>query len=239
MFRDYARALGELAGASVTLRPFDSLSSGRAKSVAVNWHCGLLKQPACSCRCCAGILDGLRDVSVAKPCACGPVVPVRSGRELVAMLQFSPVPHPTAGSNSRRWKAGVTLLRLLADSLSRLSNQLLIQRRNTEPELIQQTKEFILKNVGTDLSLGLLARQLRTSPFHLSKLFRKSTGLTLTEFIARARVERVKAELLRPNARVSEVAFQCGFQSLTQFNRVFLKLSGQSPTGYRRELRKD
>jgi AraC-like DNA-binding protein len=46
--------------------------------------------------------------------------------------------------------------------------------------------------------------------------------------------EKAKNLLLNPNARVSEVAYRVGFQSLTHFNRVFRKLTGHSPTGYRR-----
>jgi len=49
------------------------------------------------------------------------------------------------------------------------------------------------------------------------------------------RIERVKELLLRnPNLRVSEIAFETGFQSLTHFNRLFVKLTGESPTKYRK-----
>jgi AraC-like DNA-binding protein len=42
--------------------------------------------------------------------------------------------------------------------------------------------------------------------------------------------------LLNPNYRVSEIAFEIGFQSLTHFNRIFKTIAGQSPTEYRRQL---
>jgi AraC-like DNA-binding protein len=51
--------------------------------------------------------------------------------------------------------------------------------------------------------------------------------------LARIRVEAAKKMLLNPNARVSEVAFDAGFQSITHFNRVFKNLVGQAPTEYR------
>jgi AraC-like DNA-binding protein len=47
----------------------------------------------------------------------------------------------------------------------------------------------------------------------------------------------VKELLLNPNLRISEIAFQTGFQSLTHFNRTFLKLIGRSPSEYRARLR--
>ena len=49
-------------------------------------------------------------------------------------------------------------------------------------------------------------------------------------------IEKAKNLLLNPNLRVSEIAFEVGFQSLTHFNRVFKKLLGQSPTEYRAQL---
>ena len=58
-------------------------------------------------------------------------------------------------------------------------------------------------------------------------------GLTFTDYLARVRIEKAKTLLLAPNRRVSEVAYEVGFQSLTHFNRVFKAITGQSPSGYR------
>ena len=55
-------------------------------------------------------------------------------------------------------------------------------------------------------------------------------------FLSRVRIEKSKNLLLNPNLRVSEIAFEVGFQSLTHFNRVFKKILGQSPTEYRVQL---
>ncbi|MGB8804163.1 MAG: helix-turn-helix transcriptional regulator, partial [Chthoniobacterales bacterium] len=54
-----------------------------------------------------------------------------------------------------------------------------------------------------------------------------------TDYLARVRIEKAKALLLDRNRRVSEVAYDVGFQSLTHFNRIFRKIVGRSPTNYR------
>jgi transcriptional regulator GlxA family with amidase domain len=64
-------------------------------------------------------------------------------------------------------------------------------------------------------------------------LFKRATGMHFTEHLSRVRVERARNLLANPHLRVSEVAFEAGFQSLTHFNRVFKKILGQSPTKYR------
>ena len=50
------------------------------------------------------------------------------------------------------------------------------------------------------------------------------------------RIEKSKNLLLNPNLRVSEIAYEVGFQSLTHFNRVFLRIVGRSPTAFRESL---
>jgi AraC-like DNA-binding protein len=74
------------------------------------------------------------------------------------------------------------------------------------------------------------------SAFYFCKIFKSATGVTFTDYVARARVEKTKQLLLNPNMRVSEAAFEAGFQSLSQFNRVFRRVEGQAPSSYREHL---
>jgi AraC-like DNA-binding protein len=64
-------------------------------------------------------------------------------------------------------------------------------------------------------------------------MFKKATGLTFTEYLGRVRIEKANALLLNPHLRISEIAYDVGFQSLTHFNRVFRDITGQSPTAFR------
>jgi len=77
---------------------------------------------------------------------------------------------------------------------------------------------------------------VNTSVFYFCKQFRKATGLSFTEFVSRTRIEKAKNLLLNPNLHITEIAYAIGFQSLTQFNRTFKKIMGQSPTDYRGNL---
>jgi AraC-like DNA-binding protein/ligand-binding sensor protein len=134
--------------------------------------------------------------------------------------------------------SATNLLSIFADHLSMKSNQLAVQQANAEPPVIARAKQFILDHLHEDLSLGQVATAVHTSIFYFCKLFRKVTGITFTEFVSRARTERAKSLLLNPNLRVSEIAYEVGFQSLTHFNRVFKTVAGESPTAYRDRLPK-
>ena len=135
--------------------------------------------------------------------------------------------------SKREHDAMITLLRIFALQLASISNQVLVRQQNVEPPMITRAKDFIAKNQIEALSLGQVARAVNTSTFYFCKMFKRSTGLNFTDYVSRIRIEKAKNLLLNPNLRVSEIAFEIGFQSLTHFNRVFKKIVGESPTEYR------
>jgi AraC-like DNA-binding protein len=139
---------------------------------------------------------------------------------------------------NEQYSSFVKLLKVFADHISMVSNQILVREENTENPMISRAKSFIEDNQAEDLSLAKVARAVNTSTFYFCKMFKKATGLTFTEYLGRVRVERAKSLLLSPHARVSEVAFEVGFQSLSQFNRVFKRITGLSPSEYRARLPK-
>ena len=130
------------------------------------------------------------------------------------------------------------LLGVFADHLSMKGNQIALQQAKAEPPVISKAKQYIEEHHAEELSLGQVAAAVHTSAFYFCKLFKRSTGFNYTEFVSRIRAEKAKNLLLNPNLRVSEIAYEVGFQSLTHFNRIFKKIVGQSPTEYRLQLPK-
>jgi len=138
--------------------------------------------------------------------------------------------------NSRQHESVVKLLAIFAQHLSMVSNQVVVQQENTEPPVIARAKQFINEHQTEDLSLGQVAKAVSMSTFYFCKMFKKITGINFTDYLSRVRIEKAKNLLLNPNLRISEIAYEVGFQSLTHFNRVFKKITGQSPTQYRGQL---
>ena len=137
---------------------------------------------------------------------------------------------------ARQHEAVIKLLSIFAQHLSILSNRILVQHENAEPPLITRAKAYLQEHQTESLSLGRVSKAVNSSPFYFCKLFKKATGLNFTDYLSRIRIERARNLLLNPNLRVSEIAFEVGFQSLTHFNRVFKNTVGQSPTRYREQL---
>jgi len=142
----------------------------------------------------------------------------------------------TRSMPARQHESAVKLLSIFAQHLAILSNQILVRQENAEPPVITKAKKFIEDHQTEDISLGDVAKAVNTSTFYFCKMFRKITGINFTDYLARLRVERAKNLLLNPNLRISEIAFEVGFQSLTHFNRVFKRVLGQSPTDYRLQI---
>ena len=102
-----------------------------------------------------------------------------------------------------------------------------------EPVEIWKARKFIHEHLGEEISLMKVADLVNISPNYLSEKFKRVTGLNFVDYVARRRLEKA-CDLLRDRQlRISEIAFAVGFQSLSQFNRVFRRLSGKSPTEYR------
>jgi AraC-like DNA-binding protein len=98
---------------------------------------------------------------------------------------------------------------------------------------IWKARKFIEGHSAEELSLSKVAKAASISRNHLSERFKQVTGINFVEYVARTRFEKACELLADGDLRISEIAFEVGFQSLSQFNRVFKRLSGKSPTAYR------
>lgn len=136
----------------------------------------------------------------------------------------------------KQYDSILRLLTIFALHLSALSNQLMVQGAAADAPGVAKARAFIAEHYSDELSLGEIARVVNMSTFYFCKAFRKATGMTFTDYLARVRVEKVKNLLMNPQKRVSEAAYAAGFQSLSQFNRVFRRIAGESPTTYRERL---
>jgi AraC-like DNA-binding protein/ligand-binding sensor protein len=134
------------------------------------------------------------------------------------------------------YEATVRLLGTFAQHLSMVTNELMIREAAAEPPAVSRARAFIAEHMGEPISLEQVAQSAHMSPFYFCKVFKAAIGLTFTHYLARARVEKTKQLLLNQHTRASEAAFEAGFQSLSQFNRVFRRIVGESPSSYRENL---
>lgn len=139
----------------------------------------------------------------------------------------------------RQYDAVVKLLEFFAQHLASLSNQILMQGTLGENPAIERAKTYMAAHQNEALSLRRVAEEAHRSPFYFCKIFKQDTGLTFTDYLARLRIRSSKQMLQNPRMRISEAAFATGFQSLSQFNRAYRRIEGESPTIYRGRLHQE
>ena len=130
----------------------------------------------------------------------------------------------------------INMLTIFAQHLATIGNSIKIKESAGEPQTVKRARQYIEHNFDKRLSLEEAAKAVNTSVRYFCKVFKKSTSMTFVDYLTRLRIEKSKNLLLNPNKRISEIAYQVGFDSLTQFNRSFKKLSGQTPTQYRKTV---
>ena len=136
-----------------------------------------------------------------------------------------------------RFRAIIELLSLFAQQLAGSASRLIMASSDDEPRPVAIAKEFVQAHLDEELTLSQVAQQAHVSPFYFCKVFRKTTGMTLTEYIGRVRVEKAKDLLGDPSLRISEVVYAAGFGSIPRFNSVFKRHVGMPPSEYRATLR--
>lgn len=106
------------------------------------------------------------------------------------------------------------------------------QRSN---QMIHKARQIVKTRYHENLTLDDVAEELNISLFYLSKLFRRHTGISFTEYLTQVRMDHAK-KLLEDSAwSVKEVAYATGFNSQSYFSKIFKKYTGKSPSEYRGE----
>ncbi|MCD8396359.1 MAG: AraC family transcriptional regulator [Lachnospiraceae bacterium] len=94
---------------------------------------------------------------------------------------------------------------------------------------------YIHQHYSEPLSLQSLAEKFYISPGYLSHSFRETMQFTLSSYIQNTRFKNAQHMLITTNAKISDIAIACGFSSFSQFNRIFGRMAGMSPSEYRKQ----
>lgn len=100
--------------------------------------------------------------------------------------------------------------------------------------IVAAAKEYILKHLAEDMTLGEVAWHVGKGEEHLARVFKRETGRSVFDYVREARVNRAQTLIMDPALTLTTIAERCGFNSLAFFSRTFRQLTGMSPSAYRR-----
>lgn len=139
-----------------------------------------------------------------------------------------------ASTDESRYLDQLILIGAFALQLSNIAEKA-IDGNDKDSILTERCKKYISKNLSEKICLESLAKHTQVTKSYVCKQFKKHTGMTIIEYVNLHRIEKAKGILIgNVDEKVIDLAYACGFQSLSQFNRTFQKFVGSSPTSYRK-----
>jgi len=138
--------------------------------------------------------------------------------------------------SSDKCRAAGTLLRMFAKYLAESGKQELQAVEPHRSALLEKIETFLATCQDGRVSLKEVASKVNLSPCHFCSVFKKQTGITFSQYRVNQRLEKARALLGDDERRVSDAAFEAGFESIPYFNRAFRKRFGCSPSEYRARL---
>ena len=135
-----------------------------------------------------------------------------------AVMQFYTILYELSKSREMRTLASSSYAKVAVESDSRR---------------VLKVKEYINAHIGDELRLEQLAALAGMTPTAFSRYFKLHTGKNLSEYIIDIRLGMVARRLVDTSDSISEICWACGFNNLSNFNRLFLKRKGCNPTAFR------
>jgi AraC family transcriptional regulator len=101
---------------------------------------------------------------------------------------------------------------------------------------LRKVEDYVREHLAEEISVEALAERTELSPFHFSRVFKESTGMTPMQFVTRERITRAQ-QLIRETSRsLIEIGLEVGYSNPSHFAKVFRKVAGVTPTEFRSAL---
>ena len=109
---------------------------------------------------------------------------------------------------------------------------------HSESRRVQNIQQYINENYKQDIRLPILAQMAGMSAVAFSRFFKARTGTSLSDYIIDVRLGHASQMLVQSGTPVADICLECGFNNLSNFNRIFKKKKGCSPQEYRKQFKK-
>lgn len=100
--------------------------------------------------------------------------------------------------------------------------------------IVRPALEYMAENFREDITIGQLAELVHLSKSHFMNCFKKAVGIGAIEHLTQLRINAACEALTATEKKIAEIAFDCGYNNLSNFNRHFLNMVGCTPNEYRR-----
>ncbi|WP_246096287.1 helix-turn-helix domain-containing protein [Paenibacillus sinopodophylli] len=143
---------------------------------------------------------------------------------------------------NREWEVSENVLkslprmRTLTQQLSLQVAEYANQNGKDVSQVVERVQRYMEEHLGEEFSREQAAESVYLNPAYLSRLFRRETGYSLTDYLVRLRITKARIELEKTNNRVSDVAINVGYGNFSHFSKLFKKTTGLTPQEYRKKF---
>ena len=109
---------------------------------------------------------------------------------------------------------------------------------DNEENYVTNAKDYIARHYNKEISVKAVSEYVHLSPEYCTRLFKKETGMSIMDFITDCRISMAKDLLQNSSLTISMIASEVGYSSLNQFNLVFKRATGMTPSSYRTSCKK-
>lgn len=103
----------------------------------------------------------------------------------------------------------------------------------SDPEILEELVNFCIENHTSDIHLKDLEEKLHINKYYISRIFKEKLNLGFNEYLHSLRIETAKNLLLESDTSITNIAYKIGYNTVRNFNRIFLKNVGMTPRQYR------
>lgn len=112
-------------------------------------------------------------------------------------------------------------------------------RISSDSRRVQKVEEYIDNNYSSEIRLQTLSDMVGMTPTAFSRFFKLRTGKTISDYIIDIRLGVASRKLVDSTKSVAEICYDCGFNNVSNFNRIFKRKKGCSPKLFRENYRKN
>ncbi len=126
--------------------------------------------------------------------------------------------------------------RLHRMAVSNLSKKEIVQSpiHLNEISLVERIAIYIGQNYHNPIKVAEIGENVGLHPDYANALFKKAFGCTLSDYITEERISNAKRKLVATNKSITEISFECGFNSISRFNEAFRKFNNCTPREFRK-----
>ena len=106
-----------------------------------------------------------------------------------------------------------------------------------DASILERIVIYIAHHYNRPIKISDIGRAVGLHPDYANAIFKKAFGCTLSHYVAEERIGQVKRKLILTDMSITQIAFECGFNSISRFNSTFLDICGQTPRRYREQNR--